>query len=267
MNDAKDILDLEDDLDAAPARESDGHTRTGTVESTISESKIARYEEKCPKCRGRGKFVSYTGRIVGDCFNCKGAGTVKFRTSPEAREKARQGAANRKVVKGAEWLEANPERAAWLNNVGEFQQSLLAGLMKYGSLTDKQVAAIDRAMARDADREAVATAPGGLNLSGVPSGLYAAGDVEVKIDNVDKDGRWCDWVFVKTPDGSKIGSQHPGRNYVGKLSEELAAIAADPMAAVIAYGRKTGTCGCCGRKLTNPASIEAGIGPICASRF
>jgi hypothetical protein len=33
------------------------------------------------------------------------------------------------------------------------------------------------------------------------------------------------------------------------------------------YGRTTGTCCQCGAKLTNEASIEAGIGPICAQRW
>lgn len=33
------------------------------------------------------------------------------------------------------------------------------------------------------------------------------------------------------------------------------------------FGRATGVCCCCGRELTNPASIEAGIGPICAAKF
>lgn len=34
-----------------------------------------------------------------------------------------------------------------------------------------------------------------------------------------------------------------------------------------AFGHKTGRCGCCGRELTNPDSIAAGIGPICAERY
>lgn len=34
-----------------------------------------------------------------------------------------------------------------------------------------------------------------------------------------------------------------------------------------AYGKVTGTCCNCGRLLTNEESIEAGIGPICASKF
>lgn len=34
-----------------------------------------------------------------------------------------------------------------------------------------------------------------------------------------------------------------------------------------AFGHRTGRCGCCGRTLTNPESIELGIGPICAERY
>lgn len=33
------------------------------------------------------------------------------------------------------------------------------------------------------------------------------------------------------------------------------------------YGKRTGTCMVCSRRLSNPASVEAGIGPVCASRF
>lgn len=33
------------------------------------------------------------------------------------------------------------------------------------------------------------------------------------------------------------------------------------------FGRRTGTCCVCGRTLTNQDSIEAGIGPICSSKF
>ena len=34
-----------------------------------------------------------------------------------------------------------------------------------------------------------------------------------------------------------------------------------------ATGRTTGVCQCCGRELTDPQSIEQGIGPICAQNF
>ena len=48
-----------------------------------------RFEEVCPKCKGRGRFISFRGRDVGPCFHCKGAGRKVFKTSPESRAKAR----------------------------------------------------------------------------------------------------------------------------------------------------------------------------------
>lgn len=37
--------------------------------------------------------------------------------------------------------------------------------------------------------------------------------------------------------------------------------------AAVEYGRATGRCSVCGRTLTDPVSIEAGIGPICAEKL
>lgn len=37
--------------------------------------------------------------------------------------------------------------------------------------------------------------------------------------------------------------------------------------AMVNHGKLTGYCSCCGRKLTNPISVERGIGPICAEGY
>jgi hypothetical protein len=42
---------------------------------------------------------------------------------------------------------------------------------------------------------------------------------------------------------------------------------ADPMAAAVRFGRETGNCSCCGRRLDRKDSIERGIGPICAEKL
>jgi hypothetical protein len=47
----------------------------------------------------------------------------------------------------------------------------------------------------------------------------------------------------------------------------LEQIAVDPSQAARDYGKRTGTCCCCGRELTDPVSIANGIGPICASNW
>lgn len=50
-------------------------------------------------------------------------------------------------------------------------------------------------------------------------------------------------------------------------TESLRAATADPTAAAIRYGRETGKCSCCGRKLDRKDSIELGIGPICLDKL
>jgi len=51
------------------------------------------------------------------------------------------------------------------------------------------------------------------------------------------------------------------------ILDQLRQAEADPLAAAVAYGRASGRCAVCGRDLTDPTSIEAGIGPVCAGRL
>lgn len=54
---------------------------------------------------------------------------------------------------------------------------------------------------------------------------------------------------------------------VSRVREMLAEFETDPLAAAKKYGKLSGRCCSCGRDLTDPESIEAGIGPRCAERF
>lgn len=49
--------------------------------------------------------------------------------------------------------------------------------------------------------------------------------------------------------------------------EAIRVIGGDPLAAAKAYGMESGRCCSCGRVLTVPDSIRAGIGPVCAGKF
>lgn len=51
------------------------------------------------------------------------------------------------------------------------------------------------------------------------------------------------------------------------VKEVIMGAASDPLNAAIRYGKVSGECSCCGRELTDPRSIERGIGPICAEKF
>jgi len=63
---------------------------------------------------------------------------------------------------------------------------------------------------------------------------------------------------------SKCANALTSRDAVVAILEELEA---NPLEAAKKYGRESGRCCSCGRDLTDPASIENGIGPICIQKF
>jgi hypothetical protein len=284
-----DLNDSLDDLLDAPA----GEVRTA-IHAPIDYTPKD-FSEPCSKCRGTGRFVSYSGRTLGPCFACKGAGKHTFKTSPEARAKARISKADRKAQEALEWVEQHAAEMAWVNNAAargfEFAVSLRAALTQYHSLTDGQLAAVQKLMARDAERaaERAATAPV-VETAGVDR-LKAAFDFAISKAAEKGRGfrnpRITIGGAVISPAGAN--SKNPGALYVksggeylGKIAsgrffaarectpeqeKKILAFVADPEAAAKAYGQETGVCCICNATLTNKESIEAGIGPICGSRF
>jgi hypothetical protein len=78
-------------------------------------------------------------------------------------------------------------------------------------------------------------------------------------------------LYIKDEDWNYIGKISPKGflkiMYPSKITNEqkLLVIEAikEPESTAMNRGKVTGTCCCCGRKLTNKLSIELGIGPIC----
>ncbi len=52
----------------------------------------------------------------------------------------------------------------------------------------------------------------------------------------------------------------------GRAASVLA-VMSDPLAYAVAYGRETGSCSCCGRELSDPISVERGVGPVCLANY
>jgi hypothetical protein len=78
-------------------------------------------------------------------------------------------------------------------------------------------------------------------------------------------------IYVKRKDGFYLGKV-VGQSFraFGATDADktaLQVIAANPAEAATRYGKMTRECSCCGRELTHPESIAAGIGPICASKW
>lgn len=251
----------------------------------------------CPACRGTGEFVSkYTGRVVGDCHACKGTGTVnpaafKRRQTWIANERNGTHAAKErakeadKAARIAAFREQFPSECAWVDANAphnRFAASLLENLNGWASLTDRQLTAVRSGIARDAERaEAIERAANtnprnqsGLDLSGLPAGMYAVpgsdSRLKVRVSRPVPPSKWAGWIFVD--DGAaygharKYGRQSPTGRYTGGIETELTAICKDPRAAMAAYGHLTGKCGICGRHLEDAESIARGIGPVCYSK-
>ena len=101
----------------------------------------------------------------------------------------------------------------------------------------------------------------------VPAGHYAVKgtDGKIKFYRVDRptEGPWKGYTFVKVQAGDDF---HPVKDRSRRMGI-LAAILVDAKGASVLYGRELGRCGVCNRTLTDPDSIAAGIGPVCAGRF
>ena len=87
-------------------------------------------------------------------------------------------------------------------------------------------------------------------------------------------------LWVTSQSETEMGDYGMKPKYLGKVTpagcdsrlsdtvkEIIMGAANDPLSAAIRYGKVSGECSCCGRELTDPRSIEAGIGPICATKF
>jgi len=118
----------------------------------------------------------------------------------------------------------------------------------------------------------VQDAPARPALPEVPEGRYAV-EVEGTLGffQVDRPvgGRWDGYTFVKQQASDDF---YPVKGE--RRTTVLAAIAADVKGAAARYGRELGSCGICGRTLTDKknkgkdglTSLERGIGPDCAEK-
>lgn len=177
-----------------------------------------------------------------------------------------------------------PEKAAWIVRQRDsfpFASAMLVAVNRYGSLTRGQHQAIENCMryerrhtptGREESQPQVQELPK-LDLSRIPSGNYAIpqGETRLKLSISRGTGKWAGYIFVTDAavygSGRRYGMQRPGQWYNGAVSEQLKIIAADPRSAAAAYGKLTGTCGVCGRKLEDEESVARGIGPICMGKF
>jgi hypothetical protein len=249
------------------------------------------FSENCRACNGSGNFISWSGRNLGPCFKCKGKGKRAYRTSSAQRAQAKASASARKARKAVEAAEAfaaqQPVVAAWIaaNPGFAFAVAMGEAVKKYGSLTERQLeaatkCATSQAQRAEAQAERATTAPT-VDLDRVAQAFASAKSNGIKFPKLRLD---TFTLTVAGPTSKTPGAifVKEGETYLGKIAggrffgvsdctqeieARIVAAVADPAAAAVAYGKRTGSCACCGRELTNQVSIDLGIGPICLSRF
>ena len=281
--------DMEDDLDFG-------------VTAKSSANEVTYFEQTCPKCNGTGRFTfGYINVRSGECFACKGKGKMSFKTSPATRAKAKANAQRRatakveaQAAKAQEWKDANPAEAKWMETSAprfEFAQSMLDALNKYGHLTEKQMATVQRLTSQDAERQAARVVEQAARAESAP--VVSVEAIEVAFNNAKQSGvkfpklrlesfvfspagensKNAGAIYVKSKgDGVYLGKVMGGRLFTSRdctaeAAERITAVASDPKQAAVAYGMKFGSCSVCGRQLTDSDSVARGIGPICSDNY
>jgi hypothetical protein len=275
---------FDDDLSALIASPA---TRKPVLETVAPE-----IVKDCFKCRGTGKFVSYSGRTSGPCFACNGTGKHDPQRAKRqaAHVKGEQTKAANLQERGSAWKAEHP--AEWESILdgdrrgNTFCSAMVDVVAQWGCLTDNQLAAVRRGMlAREAKRAEFQAA----RETSAP--VVDVSQIEQAFEHKRAKGKSKLWLYVAgftfTP--AKPDSRNPGALYVkrggeylGKIASgkflctnacddaskaKIAEIASDPKSAALAHGRETGQCAVCGRELSDPASVARGIGPDCAKGF
>lgn len=268
----------------------------------FSSSKKTDKPFKCEACNGTGTWKkSYhyaTGEVKtfqNTCYKCKGSGG--FMTSAQDRQKAKiERKKKRRAQENANFdsfasehkevciyiLENTCDMARKYDDWNKFMSDLAEKIRKYGELSDKQIAVVEKAIQRKKDWEAKKNQPSAnINISVVRDKLLLgketwkrpvlrAGDT-FKFTLAPETGKNSGCVYIK----------HHG-TYIGKIDQKndffpykatkeqmtyLKEFAKDPLKELKAYGSNTGSCGFCGRALTKKESYTVGYGPVCAEKF
>ncbi len=160
-----------------------------------------------------------------------------------------------KHADAVEWLEA------YSGNF-EFYLSLKTQYAAKGTLSDKQLGAVYKAIAKDAERSVPKTAaqvtPGAFVVK--PKG----GEASVQAFSL-KPGaiiQVTKWAAAKLAEKAGYVRPHFAFEVVSVEAETGKAL----RLTVRMTAQRTSFCSCCGLALTNPESVAAGIGPICAEK-
>lgn len=290
---------------ANPVQAPEGYTPGSGQPNKFKDAR--EYTEPCRKCRGTGRYTapSTYGHRCFECdgvgsktFRTSPEQRAKAKSSTAAR-KAKKAAeiAGARATAAEAFRAANVDICAWIDAKSPtfgFAASMAGAIAQWGGLTAGQIDAVKKLIAKDAERATEAakraeSAPK-ADTAGIDR-LKLAFDTAIEYARAKGRGLKMPRITIgdMTISPAKATSKNPGALYVKSGSEYLGkvndgrffgvrectddqekrvlAFIADPKAAAKAYGIETGVCCICNATLTNKESIEAGIGPICATKF
>lgn len=268
-------------------------------------AKVTLYKRACRKCGGTGRWDAPTSLGHHKCTMCGGRGYFETKVSPDERNARQERKAARKLrqeeqraqdaqSRADQWLAEHQVEAQWLKEKvaagNEFAQRLQQGLLKFGSLTENMVAAIQRDLVREAERfeqnRALHERKQTVDITPIIDAFSRASNSlrkpilrteHFRFSKAPAFGRNPNAIYVKTLGTEDVegvylgkimdGVFTPSRECTPEMQAKLAEVCQDPKGAVLRYARLTGNCGICGKKLDRKDSIERGIGPVCAEKF
>lgn len=144
----------------------------------------------------------------------------------------------------------------------EYKQYIGNLVSKAATLTREQASAWIERLLELPRKERASAAPAASQYE-VPAGRYAVEreDGALAFYRLDRptEGRWAGYMFLSVQASDE---PHPIKGHAAKEAI-LSKIAEDPAGAARRYGQEIGSCAICGRTLTDEASREYGIGPVC----
>ena len=188
-------------------------------------------------------------------------------------------------AKTQQFAAANPDVFNWIKVNDEsgnaFAQSLHMQLKRKGTLSEKQVAAVQRIIATPVVSRAPETI---INAGTIRAALHQASFFGNKRPGFRTQMFYFSLASAKSRNfGSAYVVDRESRTYLGRIDQQneflpsrdctdahlasLRRVVEDPMNAAIEFGRISGVCSCCNKTLTNALSLELGIGPECRKKY
>lgn len=261
----------------------------------------ARKTFPCQSCAGTGLWRGYrTRQEETKCFPCNGKGfhfkphfeAMKDKAAAKAKRisnridrrenvkdalEAREPGLFRFMAENQEWCQIYTDMINQINEGKAMSENQHAACVRIRDKTMLSRAEKEERRKAEAEQRSVA-----VDLSPIHAMFATASEAGLKklvyranglvLSPAKAHSANAGGIYVKTKGGEYLGKVM-GQKFMANFAcnethkEALNVIAANPAEAATAYGKATGECSCCGRELTDPNSIAAGIGPVCASKW